>query len=304
MSRVVDSWKNSRFNLLSPCFWTAGRGKNKTRMQQRSAWLLHEVVITIPPEKLSWYWFLGKMGHISMNQLCYFIPTPFISCSSSSLLGPKAGLALPTALIKEKVIFLAGNESLQYTVLSVCGWGGETKCKEVRLRFGRFAGLSCCRHQLFLGCWAAFFLCGWRQVWPPFTDSRNRERQDEIFCRKWGEFTCLGLARGPSKTSSRYWSRSNSSLPLWRRTLQRSTGTLIFPCLARCRGMFNTVVFKMLLFLIGCYLSLDTDLSIPLAFLWLPFWNIWWQFILGKGWIAFLESVTLEKLWLRSTKLG
>lgn len=120
MSELWTPGKNSRFNLLSPCFWTAGRGKSKIQMQQRSAWLLHEVVIiTIPPEKLSWYWFLGKMGHISMNQLCYFIPAPFISCSSSFLLGPKAGLALPTALIKEKVIFLAGNESLQYTVLSV-----------------------------------------------------------------------------------------------------------------------------------------------------------------------------------------
>lgn len=36
---------------------------------------------------------------------------PFVSCSSSFLLGPKAGLALLTALVKEKVIFPAGNES-------------------------------------------------------------------------------------------------------------------------------------------------------------------------------------------------
>lgn len=124
--------------------------------------------------------------------------------------------------------------------------------------FGWFAGLSRCRHHIFLGCWAAFLLCGWRQARPPFTNPWNGERKDKIFCRKQGEFTCRGLARDPSKTSLRYCSRP----VLEEITVQHFTGTLVFPCLARCTGMFNTVVVKMLLLLIGCYLNLDTDLSI------------------------------------------
>jgi len=70
------------------------------------------------------------------------------------------------------------------------------------------------------------------------------------------------------------WSKKNivkvlfqASLPHWRRSVQCFTGTLDFPSLTRCMGMLNTVVFKMLLLLIGCYLNLVTDLSIPLAFL-------------------------------------
>lgn len=205
--RVVDSWK---IQDLTSCFPVSELQVGAKLKYGYSRDLLgccvQLLIVTISLVKLSWYWVLGKMGHISMNQLCYFIPAPFISRSSSFLLGPKAGLALLTALIKEKVIFLAGNESLQYTVLPVCGQGGETKCKGLRLHFGSFAGLSCCRHHLFLGLWAAFLLCGWRQAWSPFTHPWNRERKDKI-CRKWGEFTCLGLARGPSKTSSRYCSR-------------------------------------------------------------------------------------------------
>lgn len=108
-------------------------------------------------EKLSQHWFLGKMGRISMNQLCCFIPALFFSRSSSFLLGPKAELALLTALIQDKAIFLAKNKCLQYLVLPVCGWGGETKHKGIMLHSGRFAGLFAAGTTFFLAVEQHFF---------------------------------------------------------------------------------------------------------------------------------------------------
>lgn len=100
--RVVDSWKIQGLTSCLPDSELQVGAKIKYR---RSRDLLgccvKLLIIIIPSEKLSWYWFLGKMGHISMNQLCYFIPAPFVSCSSSFSLGPKAELAPLTVLVKK-----------------------------------------------------------------------------------------------------------------------------------------------------------------------------------------------------------
>lgn len=69
-----------------------------------------------------------------------------------------------------------------------------------------------------------------------------------------------------------------------------------FPGLTLCPGMFNPVVSRMLLSLLGCSLSLDGDLLIPVTFPWEHLVMVHlWERLRSFIWICYTKKKNIEE---------